>query len=297
MARFPPLILGFLLFAAPVLADVIHLKGGGRVEGVIRESGDTLQVTTRYGACSVAKGDVVSIDRVPGLVEKFFEQLAALPAGDAEGRWELAEWARKSNCPGLRRIACERVIETEPDHPEARAVLGHEQVDGVWMPHDDAMAARGYQRVGDRWISPAEAAAMAEAAEREKHARLINRKLDSCVRRMGCGSPTLRTDGRREMKEIAKSENMPRVAGLADEIYEYYNALWKVVAEIQSQSVTVTVIAADAEIKALRTIPINPGSANPTNIQLPWIDLKRVQTTIEIPATPWIPRNWWALRE
>lgn len=290
-------VLLLLVLARYAAGDTFHLKGGGKIEGVATTEGDSLRVVTKFGSCTVAVADVELVERVPGLVEKFFVDRARLAVDDADGHWGLAEWARANGAPGLRKIACEDVVAIDPDHAEARKVLGHEQVNGEWLPHEAAMAARGYQKVGDRWLSPEEAQALAEASEKQEHARLVNRKLNSCLKRMGCGSPTLRSDGYREMKEIAKTENMPKVLAIADEVKEYYDAVWRVIAEIQSQDVTLTTIATDVELRALRNIPINPGSENPTNIQLPFIQTRQVKTTVIVPAAPWVPRNWWALHE
>ncbi|MBI3097893.1 MAG: hypothetical protein HYY93_06545 [Planctomycetes bacterium] len=282
---------------AVACADTLHLKAGGRVEGVFTREGETYRVVTKYGTCTVPAAEVASIERKSGLVEKFLADRGALAVDDLDGHWALAEWARASGAPGLRRIACEDIVRIDRDHSEARKLLGHEKVGDEWLPHDAAMAARGYQKVGDRWLSPEEAQALAEATEKQEHARLVNRKLDSCLKRMGCGSPTLRSDGHREMRAIAKTENMPRVLEIADEVKEYYDAVWRVIAELQSQDVTLTTIATNVEVKSLRTLPINPGAENPTNIQLPFLKVTQVKTTVIVPAAPWVPRNWWALHE
>jgi tetratricopeptide (TPR) repeat protein len=56
-------LLGILLLASAVAADVVHLKNGGKVEGVVTQKGDRIEIETPAGKVTVAAEDVVRIEK------------------------------------------------------------------------------------------------------------------------------------------------------------------------------------------------------------------------------------------
>ncbi len=61
MAMRPLLLL--LLLAGPVLADVVHLRNGGKIEGKVTEKGDQLEIETANGKVTVGKDLVERIEK------------------------------------------------------------------------------------------------------------------------------------------------------------------------------------------------------------------------------------------
>jgi len=52
-----------LLAPLPLFADVVHLKTGGKVEGKVVDQGDKLQIQTATGTVTVAKEDVLRVEK------------------------------------------------------------------------------------------------------------------------------------------------------------------------------------------------------------------------------------------
>jgi tetratricopeptide (TPR) repeat protein len=56
-------IAAFLLLASAALADVVHLKSGGKLEGRVTEEGDSVKVDTGYGTVTLKRADVDRIEK------------------------------------------------------------------------------------------------------------------------------------------------------------------------------------------------------------------------------------------
>ena len=63
MTRAITLAMLLLIAVTPALADVVHLKNGGRVEGKITDLGKKLRIDHRYGSLTVPKTDIVRIEK------------------------------------------------------------------------------------------------------------------------------------------------------------------------------------------------------------------------------------------
>ena len=55
-----------------------------------------------------------------------------------------------------REIHLERIIELQPDHEQARSVLGYQRKDGKWITRDELMVKRGYVKGPRGWELPQE---------------------------------------------------------------------------------------------------------------------------------------------
>ena len=154
-----------LLATAPALGDEIYLKGGGRVSGrIVERTATRVAIETGPGRVTLPLTRVERIVEGRSTIEAFAEQAADLAAGDVAGWADLARWAEQRDLLTQARFAWQRVLATDPGHPEANAGLGRVPVDGEWMSSDDAYRARGYVPYEGRWLTPAEH----EAAVRER---------------------------------------------------------------------------------------------------------------------------------
>ena len=156
-----------LLATAPALGDEIYLKGGGRVSGrIVERTATRVAIETGPGRVTLPLTRVERIVEGRSTIEAFAEQAADLAAGDVAGWADLARWAEQRDLLTQARFAWQRVLATDPGHPEANAGLGRVPVDGEWMSSDDAHRARGYVSYEGRWLTPGEH----EAAVRERQA-------------------------------------------------------------------------------------------------------------------------------
>ena len=165
-----PVFAAAIAVGGPALADEIHLKGGGRVSGrIVERTATRVAIETGPGRVTLPISRVERIVEGRSTLEVFAERAAELVAGDVAGWAELARWAEERDLSTQAHVAWQRVLATDPSHPEANAGVGRVALDGRWMSSDDAYRARGYVSYEGRWITPAEH----EAALREREADAV----------------------------------------------------------------------------------------------------------------------------
>jgi hypothetical protein len=182
------------LLAAPVAADQIFLKGGGRLTGVIVDR------TPTSIAIEVAPGRVtLPMSRVERVVEgssalaAYRDRASRLAADDLAGWLALAQWAQERDLQTQAREALARVLALDPDNAAAHRALGHVVFNGQWLTEADAYRARGFVQFEGAWVTPeerdarirerAELVAAAEAAARVREAEARARQAEAEARR------------------------------------------------------------------------------------------------------------------
>ncbi len=202
------------LVAAAAPADVVKLRSGGEIRGVLVEpvAGDTRSDVTvetlSGGIVSVAREDVEFVTRRPRVVEEH-EGKAKSVADTVAARWELAEWCRENRLEEQQREQLRRIVELEPDHAAARAALGQTNYEGEWLTRDEIMEQRGLVAYKSRWITPQELDLVEKTqAEREREQAWFTeiRKLKAWLR--GTAEP-LRRKGLDGLKAVADPDAVP----------------------------------------------------------------------------------------
>ena len=61
------------------------------------------------------------------------EKEKAIDAKDAKGFYELAKWADENGLKTDSKRLARKVIKIDPEHVEARAMLGYQKYDGKWL--------------------------------------------------------------------------------------------------------------------------------------------------------------------
>ena len=185
MSGTPGRTLGALMLLLPCLvsADEVHLRGGGRVTGLIVERTDRMVVVEAApGRISLALSRVERIVQGRSALEAFYERSAALDAGDARGWAELARWAEDHDLSTAAREAWGRVIALEPGNREANQALGRLYVDGEWMAEADARRRQGYVPWEGGWVTPAEHEALLRERSAERQSAVELRETELRVR-------------------------------------------------------------------------------------------------------------------
>lgn len=153
---------------AKLLADVIQLRTGGELRGVLLEdmsvesqqepSETGMTIRTPAGAViSVAHEAVDFVERRSDVMEEYITRSRrALPT--VESHLDLAEWCRTHFLSTQRDEQLEVVLQLDPDHAEARRVLGYIRHLGKWKTRDEVMEQRGYVKYKNDWITPQELA-------------------------------------------------------------------------------------------------------------------------------------------
>lgn len=168
LAKIAGLALGAVLFTTVADADVVRLRGGGEVRGRIIEATSATPaskgakssqpaaptvIETRSGTKVTLDGaDIDFVARRNDLIEEYITRSRQIDES-IEAHLELAEWCRTNGLLDQRQEQMELVLNFDPDHEEARRVLGYVQHFGRWMTKDDVMMERGYFRYQGKWVT------------------------------------------------------------------------------------------------------------------------------------------------
>ncbi len=149
------------VWSFPADADVVRLKRGGEIRGEIdaaTRAVDAPRVTVRTlsgGTVTIGRDEIDGIDFRSLTIEEYETRARALP-DTVEAHWDLAEWAKEQRLQSQREEQLELLLDLEPDHADARRILGHVLHNGQWMTRDDWMTSRGYVRHQGKWITQQE---------------------------------------------------------------------------------------------------------------------------------------------
>jgi len=148
--------------AAPALADVVHLKTGGKLEGQVTLTDDGAIIRLPVGEVRVSNDAIARIEKKDTPLDIYFKRAAAIKDDDPDAHYQLGLWARLQGLKPQARDEFAKTLALQPDHEGAHKALGHRKVNGQWMTPEDEMRAKGLvQRDGD-WMTP-EAAAKLDA--------------------------------------------------------------------------------------------------------------------------------------
>jgi len=157
--------------AAPLFADEVRLKGGGRITGqIVERTADSVTVDIGGGVIAASMSSVVSIDEGTSPLQEYRARAAAIPAGDAEAWRELARWAQGWTLGSQAAEAYSKVLETLPDDPEANRALGRVLLGGRWVSEEESYRAQGFVEFEGEWMRPGERQAILEERKTQEEA-------------------------------------------------------------------------------------------------------------------------------
>ncbi len=295
----PTLAFAAFLAAAPsALADRLVLQDGRLVEGLVTKEGDTYRVVSRFGAADVAAKDVKEWVRAKPVETEWRERSAALKPGDHAGRAGLARWLMEVGRDEEASATARAVLEDDPENAVAHGVLGHVRHGGAWMTPDEAKRRDGLILRGDRWYTPEEWALLdgaskekADAAERAAGGKRVQAAVNEAVRLMLAPDAGLRAEGEKRLARIAEEQDSESLRGLGPQVKAYAAAYDQMVAsETAAESASVLTECRIQFAKLKR--PIQQFSTSLASnlgggavvIQLPELEVIKVNTTVRIPA-------------
>jgi hypothetical protein len=144
-----------LWLVGPLQADVFVLRSGGTIEGELlnpdQNPRTTYEVATIAGGRMVLSRSQVTEVRAESESERRYKQILPRMPKTAEGNWIMAEWCRKIGLLEHRKRHLEQVLVYDPDHAQARAGLGFNQLEGKWIQTDEWMTERGFLKHKGSW--------------------------------------------------------------------------------------------------------------------------------------------------
>lgn len=297
----------WVALAAPAAADVLELKDGRVVEGVVQLRKADALVLSRFGTASIPRDQIVRHVKGPSVDAQVRDHLKTLDKDDAEGRMRLADWLKQLGRPSEAEALAREVLDRDPEHRAAHMLLGHERFRGRWMTPDEAQRARGLEKHGAQWYTPDEwklvdparrAAALAEEARLRKAGQ--ERQLNQLIELLVSPDPALRARARKTLRALAKERGLPKervdeaLKAAAAYVLQLDEAMTKAGGLSTSGGGTKLErggwMLADVHDDFVRLKrPIREfattlaSSASPVTIQLPEVRVVRVRTTTAVP--------------
>lgn len=145
--------------------------------------------------------EIVEQSRTDTLLEEYRAR-RKLADDTADSQWELANWCREQKLPEQQRAHLERVLQLEPNHPQARQ-------------------AAGYQKIDRSWIHISELAEHREAMRKQREAfEKWRPQLDDLARRLRSKSATSRAQAEHELAAIVDPDCIPALEAVFCTKYE-----------------------------------------------------------------------------
>lgn len=130
-------VLGLLIiicFSSEILADVIHLKDGRKIEGVIvKQDSKTVTIKTRFGQVEFAMSEVEEIEKKKTKEQLYEEMVDKTNPKDAGQMMVLVKWCYDNNLSSKAKKHLKQIISLDPNHEEARKLLGYVKYKGRWI--------------------------------------------------------------------------------------------------------------------------------------------------------------------
>lgn len=146
-----------LLLGAPAAADVVKTASGLTLEGTATKLADgSVSLATADGQVVLGAKEVVSVTPGDGPRTTFAREMKAAAPADAAAWYRFALRAEELGLTAERNDVYAKVIALAPDHAASRRALGHEKVDGVWMPAEEARRRKGFVLFAGEWRLPEE---------------------------------------------------------------------------------------------------------------------------------------------
>lgn len=283
-------------------ADVLELKDGRLVEGIVVKQGDKYFVQSRFGETVVPADRVKARIEARPVDEQIREHAASLAPDDAENRALLARWLVSIGREEEGRAMAGAVLDLDPESAIAHQVLGHIRHQGVWRTPDEAKRSEGLEKHGDDWYTPQEwanttASVREKAVEHERRAEVarLRAEVNRAVRLMLSPDDALRRRGRRCLESMAKEFDNPSLAELARHVDAYVEKLdeMAMAAALRGSGAVgtgyvagefrVTVSKLKRPIDSFETSLASSLGGAPIRIQLPELEVIRVRTAGAIP--------------
>jgi hypothetical protein len=169
-----------MLVSSPALADVVHLRGGGKITGeIVAQTEDSVTIDIGGGTMAVRSASIVGIEESVSPLQKYRARAAEIPADDIDAWRDLARWATGEALSSQAGEAWANVLAVLPDDPEANRALGMVQLGGRWVTEEEAYRERGFIQFEGQWMTPNERQRI--LSERDARAEAERREIDAKI--------------------------------------------------------------------------------------------------------------------
>jgi hypothetical protein len=213
--RLPAVAATGVLLAAllPARADLIELRGGGNVRGVVLpENGKPGQilVQTETGSRPMVfqKSQVVRIIREASPLDAYFARRDKVEQ-TALAQYEFGQWCEQNKLRGLAEFHFQQAVDLDKTFGPAHKKLGHVLHDGQWITYDALREAQGMVKRRGKWVSRQEKAELEDQSVEATSQSNWTRRLRILHRKLTAGSNTERAEAEAELEKIHESAAVP----------------------------------------------------------------------------------------
>ena len=141
-------------------ADIVYLKTGGVMRGLIRTADDSTDETSVTMSLLSGAEVELTVEHIssrqlrPLKFEEYEVRAESLP-DTLKAHWELAEWCREQKLDEQREIHLEIVLVIDPEHRQAHYGLRHTFYREQWMTreeYDQTRIADGFVKYKGKWV-------------------------------------------------------------------------------------------------------------------------------------------------
>jgi len=163
------------LDAAPAPADVIVLRGGGKVRGKVvpnaKPAADRVTVLSEKGKTPLVfrKDQVIEVTAEPSPLDEYLVKRGQVSL-TADAQYELGLWCERNKLRDLAQLHYAAAVEHDKSFAPAHKKLGHVRHEDRWLTFDEVRVLQGLVRYKGKWIS------QKEKEEREARAELATER-------------------------------------------------------------------------------------------------------------------------
>lgn len=129
----PVLLLCLLAHAPAASADRIRLANGNTLVGVVRDLGDTVELTLPSGAKIIlARSSIAAIEKTDGIDAEYLSRAAHTSDSDPGAQVDLAVWCNEHRLVEKARDHLRKALLIDPHDPRALKALGYIDLGKAW---------------------------------------------------------------------------------------------------------------------------------------------------------------------
>lgn len=276
-----------LALSGALLGDVVYLHSGGRIEGIVEDTGSSYKVTTTSGVTHIPKEKVAGVEKGDCILTVYAKEAAKVAADDAAGHWRLAQLCLEGKWSAKGHEEARKVIAIDPDHEAARRLLGFVRHEGVWMTPREKHIALGHVEYKGKWYSAETARRLQARDERRAFLCKAEDALNLALAHLADENHAVRRRGHREYVEAGTKYGVENARETADKLLAYYDDAWERYIAYDSTIGTVEVRATNAELLSLDPINVDVTGGNGNGIvvaiETPHMQITRVRSTVQVP--------------
>jgi hypothetical protein len=199
------------------LGEIFVLKSGGRIEGEHlnpqRAAGQPYQLKAEGGLRLALAENTVARVIIKSDVEREYEVRFPGVPNTVEGHWEMAEWCQEAGLTDERRRHLAAIIAIDPNHAEARRVLGYTLYGSRWLTQNEFLQSQGYVFHKGSWRLAQEIELELRNRERELSIKGFRQDIRTWLEQAGTSSRHA-ANAERSLNEIRDANAAPALADI-----------------------------------------------------------------------------------